>query len=558
MVASLPSVLLTRINGKAWPVPIPHGVSLHDVRAEILGLISLKKNAQPQTTLYCWLDILCLRQKSEEWCSEALRAPEWETDVPTIGQTYRISEGVIRYFNGLGKPFSTSSWDSNRHWLNRVWTLQEIRDEVDETLTGGIYSPEVRALMLPTNFSVNIQGIFQDQTPMNSNFGMDIQGLFQGQTKRLADIIMPLQKIAKDCASTAETGGCSILELIQEMRRRHATNDIDKIAGLSFLLLSETLPRYYNAATPEEAWVASLVSVRYIIKLELLYNFPFVRSSGSDELDLDDMLWTPTWSQVIRQPAPIHSYDRPVLSTKARTVCDDPDPKNLISESTLQKILQSHLSDVSSILQVFDAFVVEECEILEGTYLRNEREEYIKYMIQVNLPSQQSQLDHPRFAFEFCSPRYRVDGGIGTPNCDNPCILPPILQAGKYILATHSLSASSGWVIGKRRGVHPKQETLTVSAWKDQVKIAENELDSELEAENEINPELEAENELDSELDSFWQRLENSNPSQDRHMKDHSDEWEYFIEKVGVVNTEDIGRLKESGCLSSGMTCYFC
>lgn len=43
MVAASPSVLLTRINGKAWPVPIPHGISLHDVRAEILGLISLKK-----------------------------------------------------------------------------------------------------------------------------------------------------------------------------------------------------------------------------------------------------------------------------------------------------------------------------------------------------------------------------------------------------------------------------------------------------------------------------------------------------------------------------------
>ena len=520
-----PSVLLTRINGKAWPVPIPHGVSLHDVRAEILGLITLKKNAQPQTTLYCWLDILCLRQKSEDWFSEKLRTSEWKRDVPTIGQTYRISEGVIRYFNGLGKPFSTSGWDASRHWLNRAWTLQEIRDEVDETLTGGIYSPEIRTLMFPTN----------------SNFGMDIHGLFQGQAKRLADIITPLQKIAKDCASTIVTGGCSILELIQEMRRRHATSDVDKIAGLSFLLLSETLPQYYNAKTPEEAWVASLVSLRYIIKLELLYNFPFVRFSGPDKLDLDDILWTPTWSQVIRQPAPIPSYGRPVLSIKARTVCDDPRFKDMISEATLKKILRSRSSSVPSILQVFDAFVVEECEILEGTYLRNEKEEYIKYMIQVSLPIQQSQLgiSHPRFALEFCSPRYRVDGGIRMQNRHNPCILPPILQAGKYILVTHSLSASSGWVIGKRRGVHPKQETLTVSAWKDQVKIAKNQPHFGLE-------------------DSFGQRLENSNPSQDRHMKDHSDECEYFIEKVGVLNTEDIGRLKESGCLSSGMTCYFC
>jgi len=360
---------------------------------------------------------------------------------------------------------------------------------------------------------------------------MDIQGLFQGQTKRLADIIAPLQKIAKDCASTAKTGGCSILELIQEMRRRHATSDIDKIAGLSFLLLSEALPRYYNAKTPEEAWVSCSISLRYIVKLELLYNFPFVRSSGPDELDLEDILWTPTWSQIIQQPAPILFYDRPKLSTKA----------HIHHSKTLWTLLMARYRRYGSkplILEVFDAFVIEECEILEGTYLCNEKEKYIRYIIQVNSPSQQSQAEIS-FVLEFCSPRYRVGDGIGTQNCDNPCILPPILPPGKYILVTHSLDASSGWVIGKQRDVHPRQEALTVTTWKDQIKDVENEL-------------------VEDGVLSPGSRPKNRNSSQDRHVRDHPDECKYFIEKVGVVNTEDIGRLKESGCLSGGKKCYFC
>jgi len=597
MVAASPSVHSTRINGKAWPVPIPHGVSLDDVRTEILGLIGLKKNAQPRTTLYCWLDILCLRQQGGGDRSEKLRTSEWRIDVPTIGQTYRISEGVIQYFNGLGKPFSSSNWDSKRHWWNRAWTLQEIRDEND-TLIGGIYPTEVRPCALTTLQEIKDEGetggiysIEGRALASPTNFNVDIQGVFQGQTKRLADVIAPLRKIAKDCAST----DCSVLELIQEMRRRNATSDIDKIAGLSFLLLSEKVPQYSNAKTPEEAWLACLLSLRYTNKLELLYNFPFVRSSGSDELGLDDILWTPTWSQIIRQPTPISFYDRPVPSTKAQTASEsdsdfnaisfydhpappieahtvgdraagstaaayksstslptptEPEPSsdgpvstfgsdfassiwqpaptscyghpNLSSESSSSTPIEpeSSFSELIPILGVWDAFSIEECEILEGTYVRNEKEEYIKYTVHVNPPSKRSWLgvSHPGSVFEFCSPKYRVDDGVGTQNCDSTHIVPPILELGKYILVTHSLNASSGWVIGRRREVHPKQAPL---------------------------------------MRIIWSNHKVETTTKVRYDDGMHIVCDYVIEKVGVVNTEDVGRLKKSGCLSRGMKCYF-
>jgi len=103
----------------------------------------------------------------------------------------------------------------------------------------------------------------------------------------------------------------------------------------------------------------------------------------------------------------------------------------------------------------------------EHTYAMEKRN--IRYIIQVDSPSQQSQLDisYPRLFLEFCFPRYRVDDGpgIGTQNCDNTYILPLVLQPGKYILVTHGLSASSGWVLGRRRGVHFKEETLVASPY---------------------------------------------------------------------------------------------
>ena len=85
---------------------------------------------------------MCLRQHT---ASSNFHIPElnktkieeWKLDVPTIGNIYRVAEGIVRYFNGLGRPFRTEGWDHNRHWRQRAWTLQEIKTE-NSTINGGI------------------------------------------------------------------------------------------------------------------------------------------------------------------------------------------------------------------------------------------------------------------------------------------------------------------------------------------------------------------------------------------------------------------------------------
>ncbi len=74
--------VLTPINGKEWPVPIPKEADLNLIRIEMLNL----------GVEYTWLDVLCLRQKEEGGPREDLRVEEWKLDVPTIGGVYKQSE----------------------------------------------------------------------------------------------------------------------------------------------------------------------------------------------------------------------------------------------------------------------------------------------------------------------------------------------------------------------------------------------------------------------------------------------------------------------------------
>jgi len=153
---------MTPVNNYRWPVPLPTGATLEDIRWE-----ALRAGA-----VYCWLDVLCLRQRMEECsyrlrdidgeevldnyhhqdCSESQhtevnqqrRLDEWALDVPTIGNNYRQSTFVLRYFNGLGRSLSLSGWENPRHWINRAWTLQESRPEhimVNACIPSGMQLP---------------------------------------------------------------------------------------------------------------------------------------------------------------------------------------------------------------------------------------------------------------------------------------------------------------------------------------------------------------------------------------------------------------------------------
>ena len=162
------SFVLTEANQQMWPIPLPKGVLLEDVRGEMIRLG------------YAGLDVLCLRQRAQPTLGTELATPvsrevvedvplmaeimesitlsegvmegvpfntdeetvkrreqcrleEWKVDVPTIGAVYSnlddysLCEGgpIVIFMSGLGRPFRDEGWDSERHWLRRAWTLQE-------------------------------------------------------------------------------------------------------------------------------------------------------------------------------------------------------------------------------------------------------------------------------------------------------------------------------------------------------------------------------------------------------------------------------------------------
>ncbi len=62
-------------------MPMPKDANLDLIRIEMLNL----------GVEYAWLDVLCLRQKSEK--NEYVRTFEWRVDVPTIGSVYNGTTG---------------------------------------------------------------------------------------------------------------------------------------------------------------------------------------------------------------------------------------------------------------------------------------------------------------------------------------------------------------------------------------------------------------------------------------------------------------------------------
>ena len=130
--------IMTAANQQLWPIPLPRGIQLEDVRQEMIRL----------GVRYAWLDVLCLRQQAQPALAKNLATPvsrelvekreqhrlkEWKTDVPSIGAIYSNPDqhGIygtgptVIFMNGLGRPFRGEGWASERHWLRRAWTLQE-------------------------------------------------------------------------------------------------------------------------------------------------------------------------------------------------------------------------------------------------------------------------------------------------------------------------------------------------------------------------------------------------------------------------------------------------
>ena len=259
------SSVWTSVNQYQWPIPLPKSVSLDYLRSELLAI-----GAE-----YIWLDVVCLRQQSEIDSLERLRREEWKLDVPTIGNVYRAAAKIVRYFNGLGVEFSNDAWDHPRHWFQRAWTLQEIATE-HSTINAGI----------PRD---------QGEVFLNS------RGMMQGKVIKLRSAIRPIIQLAAQVDSSC---GCEVYELAREMTKRHASQPIDKISGLFYLLRTTKLPCYDSQMTSEdfceEFWRQCFTLLPAGRKAEILFDFPY---RGLDKQ------WFPTWGQLLDWPARDGEYD---------------------------------------------------------------------------------------------------------------------------------------------------------------------------------------------------------------------------------------------------------
>ena len=244
----------TAVNHHEWPIPLPESITLDKLRSELLTL-----GAE-----YVWIDVVCLRQQSSDHYFEQLRKEDWRLDVPTIGNIYRAAAKIVRYFNGLGVCFSNDGWDDSRHWLQRAWTLQEIAAE-SATINGGIKRE-------------------RGQIFLNS------EGKISGKVTKLRNAIRPVTKLATQVRSQY---GCEVYELAREMSKRHASQPVDKISGLFYLLHTTKLPCYDEQMTSEAFWQQCFHLLPVQRKVEILFDFPY---RGSDKQ------WFPTWVQLLDWP----------------------------------------------------------------------------------------------------------------------------------------------------------------------------------------------------------------------------------------------------------------
>ncbi|PBK89683.1 hypothetical protein ARMGADRAFT_330291 [Armillaria gallica] len=247
--------VLTPINGKEWPVPIPKDADLNLIRIEMLNL----------GVEYTWVDVLCLRQKEEGGPREDLRMEEWKLDVPTAGGVYKDNKVVI-YLSGLGRPLrlKDGDLDSDRSWFRRAWTLQEVRSS---------------------------KRIIAGDTPDGPMHAQPIDG-GNYETALLTRFHEELHLLERDPNR--------IFAVLADMQKRVSTNPVDRVAVLAFLLQLRTLPVYCETETPEDAWTALVNAMDPRKRTHFFLAYPGVGDRGKK--------WRPTWDQVMRESLPEDAY----------------------------------------------------------------------------------------------------------------------------------------------------------------------------------------------------------------------------------------------------------
>ncbi|KAK0230065.1 hypothetical protein IW262DRAFT_1291245 [Armillaria fumosa] len=241
--------VMTSINGKEWPVPMPKDANLDLIRIEMLNARS--KSEPDLEAEYAWLDILCLRQEGGK--GEHLRLEEWKLDVPTIGSVYdRARSRLVCYFNGLGRPLHLTPgyFKSDRCWFRRAWTLQEI---TADPMIGGETGKDV--------------------------IDKEVQ-------RKLDERLALLRKMQQSR---------TILDLVSEMKHRVSTKPLDKVAGLVYLLQTVSIPMYDTKQSAADAWevLMDVMGPRFRAQLLFVYPEPGNRSK----------YWRPSWEQVMTNKA---------------------------------------------------------------------------------------------------------------------------------------------------------------------------------------------------------------------------------------------------------------
>ncbi|KAG8873641.1 hypothetical protein FRB97_006602 [Tulasnella sp. 331] len=253
----------TPINDYEWPVPIPADTRLERIRTELLHHTVSAQGRLELKAQYAWVDVLCLRQKGREE-REPVRKEEWRLDVPTIGSTYMLAVSVVYYYSGLGLPFQIGNLQSPRHWVNRAWTLQELKE----------------------NRFCFIAGISRDSPPIPSS-----------SDGRSIPVDSDVRKFYRRMEALPRNNTSDdIVRVLNGMRHRSATSELDKIAGLNYLIPSvgaEGWPSYVVDEEPEDAW-RRFVKLNHRSREELFWLLPQA-GAGTSKIPA----WYPSWQQVI-------------------------------------------------------------------------------------------------------------------------------------------------------------------------------------------------------------------------------------------------------------------
>lgn len=245
--------VLTTINSKEWRVPIPVDTTLDAIRNELLLL-----GAE-----YVWLDVLCLRQSDNNLpeTQKDIRKSEWRLDIPTIGSVYSHKLPVLVWFNGLGLPFCDGpvSPSDQHHWMNRVWTLQELSSDI---IIGGLR---------PAVGVINLR--YKSSWPSASTISTSFLESLTSQ---------PQQSQLDNLPALGAT-----------LRYRAYSNPVDRVACLSYFMLAK-VPIYDPDLSPEVAWGMVVENMTSAQRTRLLFADFGPRGQPGP--------WHPSWEEFLNCP----------------------------------------------------------------------------------------------------------------------------------------------------------------------------------------------------------------------------------------------------------------